>query len=362
MTRALSSMSLTEVAASAAARAFFYPSVLWNIARSHMQSDWRWWNQITDHVVLGALPFQSSLEEFKEQGIQAVLTLNEDFELFITSKQYQDLGFSHLHIPTVDFLFAPPLGDLHRGADFIHEHAQKGEITYVHCKAGRGRSTTLVLCYLIKHCDMEPQQALEFVRQKRPQVCLAQGQWAAVCEFFKDCFPEKAAAAEAAAAAAAEEAAAGSDTDAQAVQTADSEFGSPVHVHDEACCDSLSGFTSPAASLNPSPLRPNPQDAASPDALSQSPGHNMTWVERSPDDTAAAAAAAPPTDGAPEASAANLPYQLMEGCCSPSLVSSVHSDFMTTAGADERDAGRSSALRQSWCTKSAAGVSQGCGW
>lgn len=48
MTRAVSSMSLTEVAASAAARAFFYPSVLWNIARSHMQSDWAWWNQITD--------------------------------------------------------------------------------------------------------------------------------------------------------------------------------------------------------------------------------------------------------------------------------------------------------------------------
>ena len=32
----------------------------------------------------------------------------------------QDSGFKHLHIPTVDFLYAPPTEDLHRGADFIH--------------------------------------------------------------------------------------------------------------------------------------------------------------------------------------------------------------------------------------------------
>ena len=48
MPRAQSSMTLTEVAASAAARAFFYPSVLWNIARNRLQNDWAWWNQITE--------------------------------------------------------------------------------------------------------------------------------------------------------------------------------------------------------------------------------------------------------------------------------------------------------------------------
>ena len=48
MPRAHSSMSLTEVAASAAARAFFYPSVLWNIARNRLQNDWAWWSQITE--------------------------------------------------------------------------------------------------------------------------------------------------------------------------------------------------------------------------------------------------------------------------------------------------------------------------
>ncbi len=31
----------------------------------------------------------------------------------------QGLGWDHLHIPTVDFLYAPPVPDLHRGVDFI---------------------------------------------------------------------------------------------------------------------------------------------------------------------------------------------------------------------------------------------------
>lgn len=29
------------------------------------------------------------------------------------------------------------------------EHVKSGKTTYVHCKAGRGRSTTIVLCYLV---------------------------------------------------------------------------------------------------------------------------------------------------------------------------------------------------------------------
>ena len=31
----------------------------------------------------------------------------------------QDAGIDHLHLPTVDFLFAPSVENLHRGVDFI---------------------------------------------------------------------------------------------------------------------------------------------------------------------------------------------------------------------------------------------------
>ncbi|GMH29115.1 hypothetical protein Nepgr_030958 [Nepenthes gracilis] len=38
-----------------------------------------------------------------------------------------------------------------------------GKTTYVHCKAGRGRSTTVVLCYLVEHKHMTHDAAYEYV-------------------------------------------------------------------------------------------------------------------------------------------------------------------------------------------------------
>ena len=90
------------------------------------------------------------------------------------------------------------------------EHAGRGELTYVHCKAGRGRSTTLVLCYLIKQAGMTPEEAFAYVRSRRPQVLsnayftaanlkwscshdrllqvlLANNQWQSVCMFYGSC-------------------------------------------------------------------------------------------------------------------------------------------------------------------------------
>ena len=34
--------------------------------------------------------------------------------------------------------------------DLVEGNASLGKTTYVHCKAGRGRSTTIVLCYLVR--------------------------------------------------------------------------------------------------------------------------------------------------------------------------------------------------------------------
>eukprot|EP00252_Welwitschia_mirabilis_P017441 TRINITY_DN3866_c0_g1_i1.p1 TRINITY_DN3866_c0_g1~~TRINITY_DN3866_c0_g1_i1.p1 ORF type:complete len:256 (-),score=37.71 TRINITY_DN3866_c0_g1_i1:325-1092(-) len=96
---------------------------------------------------------------------------------------YQESGIKHLLIPTRDYLFAPSYTDICRAVNFIHENISNGKTTYVHCKAGRGRSTTIVLCYLVKHKQMTPTEAYEFVKSKRPRVLLAASQWKAVQEY-----------------------------------------------------------------------------------------------------------------------------------------------------------------------------------
>lgn len=92
-------------------------------------------------------------------------------------------GIDHLVIPTRDYLFAPSFVDINRAVEFIHKNSCSGQMTYVHCKAGRGRSTTIVLCYLVVFKHMTPAAAFEYVRSIRPRVLLAPSQWKAVKEF-----------------------------------------------------------------------------------------------------------------------------------------------------------------------------------
>nr|GMD76404.1 putative dual specificity protein phosphatase DSP8 [Ipomoea batatas] len=81
-------------------------------------------------------------------------------------------------------MFAPSLTDISQAVEFIHENASSGQRTYVHCKAGRGRSTTIVLCYLVRYKQMTPTDAYEYVKAIRPRVLLASSQWKAVQEFY----------------------------------------------------------------------------------------------------------------------------------------------------------------------------------
>ncbi|MBA0568048.1 hypothetical protein Golob_005567 [Gossypium lobatum] len=154
----------------AGARILFYPTLLYNVFRNKIQSEFRWWDEVDQFLLLGAVPFPKDVRRLKQLGVGGVITLNEPFETLA-------YGIDHLVIPTRDYLFAPSVSDISRAVDFIHNNASCGRTTYVHCKAGRGRSTTIVLCYLVEHKQMTPAGALEYVRSRRPRVLLAPSQW-----------------------------------------------------------------------------------------------------------------------------------------------------------------------------------------
>ncbi|MCL7051749.1 hypothetical protein MKW94_008506 [Papaver nudicaule] len=146
-----------RVLVGAGARILFYPTLMYNVVRNKMQPDeFHWWDQIDQFVLLGAVPFTTDVPRLKELGVQGVVTLNEPYETLVPSSLYHDHGIDHLVIPTRDYLFAPSHEDLCQAVDFIHNNVSSGKKTYVHCKAGRGRSTTVVLCYLVQTKQMTP--------------------------------------------------------------------------------------------------------------------------------------------------------------------------------------------------------------
>ncbi|KAL8114377.1 hypothetical protein AgCh_021297 [Apium graveolens] len=153
-----------RVLVGAGARALFYPTLLYNVVRNRLQTEFRWWDPIDEaHDI------------------------------------------DHLVLPTRDYLFAPSFIDLSQAVGFIHEQQQSFSIlkpgsgfllgnfvaclnqkrtTYVHCKAGRGRSTTVVICYLVQHKEMTPDDAYYYVKSIRPRVLLAPAQLQAVHEYY----------------------------------------------------------------------------------------------------------------------------------------------------------------------------------
>ncbi|XP_049358583.1 phosphatidylglycerophosphate phosphatase PTPMT2-like [Solanum verrucosum] len=168
----------------AGARALFYPTLLYNVVRNKIQTEFRWWDRVDEFILLGAVPFPADVPRLKALGVAGVVTLNESYETLVPTSLYLDHDINHLVIPTRDYLFAPSDGDIDRAIEFIYSNASCGKTTYVHCKAGRGRSTTIVLCYLVKHKDMTPEAAYDYVRTIRPRVLLAPSQWQAVQEYY----------------------------------------------------------------------------------------------------------------------------------------------------------------------------------
>jgi hypothetical protein len=74
----------------------------------------------------------------------------------------------HLWEPIRDAEPAPEVAWLRRMVEFVDTQRRKGRTTYVHCFNGVSRSGLVVVAYLMFAHDWTRDEALEFVRQKRP--------------------------------------------------------------------------------------------------------------------------------------------------------------------------------------------------
>jgi atypical dual specificity phosphatase len=124
-------------------QALFYPTLGWNMLLGRTLQVRRWWDEIDEHVLMGAFPFPRDVPRLAAAGVRGVVnTCRESAGPLLA---YQAAGIRQLHIPTIDF-HPPVFDDILRAIEFIDDHVARGERVYVHCKAGRGRSATVVLC------------------------------------------------------------------------------------------------------------------------------------------------------------------------------------------------------------------------
>lgn len=150
-----------------AARISFVPTLAWNLLLGRLLRVRNWWDAIDEHVLVGAFPFGVDADRLAEEGVGGVVNTCEEYAG--PCDAYQRLGIQQLRIPTIDFQ-SPDYASVVAAVEFMDTCVAEGKRIYVHCKAGRGRSATVAMCWLMHTYGMTPEEAQQHLLDKRAHV------------------------------------------------------------------------------------------------------------------------------------------------------------------------------------------------
>ena len=122
--------------------------------------------QILPHLCLGCRKVATYLPGLRESKVTHILNVTSTIP-----NQFQNLeGFTYKQIAVEDNLDVDMTQHLTGAFQFIEEARVCGEKVLVHCHAGRSRSVTIILAYLMKYYGHTLDSALEFVKQRKPDI------------------------------------------------------------------------------------------------------------------------------------------------------------------------------------------------
>lgn len=164
-------------------RVVYYPTLAFNVLLGRVLRIRPWWSRVDDCVVLGALPFAADAKPlYEDEGVRGVVNTCMEYEGPVEA--YAEVGIEQLWTPTIDFTH-PSIESVIEGVQFIERFASRGESVYVHCKAGRARSATIVACWLMQSRGFSPEQAQQWLSERRRHVNQRLAQRPVVQEFAR---------------------------------------------------------------------------------------------------------------------------------------------------------------------------------
>ena len=149
------------------ARLVFLPTYAWNLLLGRILRQRHWWDPIEPRIILGARPLRRDVQTLVEQGVGGVVNMCQEYQGPIDL--YDHYNIEQLWLPTIDFQ-SPSLEFVIQGVEFIQRKVESGKGVYIHCKAGRARSATVALCWMVKYRGMTAEQAQAKLLDCRPHV------------------------------------------------------------------------------------------------------------------------------------------------------------------------------------------------
>ncbi|XP_055965541.1 dual specificity protein phosphatase 23 [Sorex fumeus] len=116
----------------------------------------------------------------QECGVQHLVSLTEHRPPHADS--CPGLALHHLRVPD----FTPPAPEqIDRFVQLVDEASARGEAVAVHCALGRGRTGTMLACYLVRAQGLTAGDAIAEIRRLRPGSIETHEQEKAVFQFYQ---------------------------------------------------------------------------------------------------------------------------------------------------------------------------------
>jgi protein-tyrosine phosphatase len=112
---------------------------------------------VDDHILRGAQPSASGIQTLKDLGVSAVIDLTVPDRIGELEKaEVQANGLTYMNLP-MDSLAAPAPQQVAAILSVITNTPGK---VFVHCRAGKDRTGTIVACYRMTQCNWSNEEAL----------------------------------------------------------------------------------------------------------------------------------------------------------------------------------------------------------
>ncbi len=152
-----------------------------------------WHSEITPGVILSAMPTQEhyNARYFKDLGVTKVISAVERTEItpYFFGSPETPAGWARENIQQ-RFIEAQDHGPLtpeqiYEAVQIMKDEIRAGGKVLVHCMAGKGRSASIVLAYLLNDAQQPTlEMVLHELRFFRPQICPNQAQQATVRQYY----------------------------------------------------------------------------------------------------------------------------------------------------------------------------------